>query len=41
VEPIVFTSDGKMPLVVKVSDGATEPVDWVVRVKSHSNSTNN
>jgi hypothetical protein len=41
VEPIVINSDGKTPLVVKVSDGTTEPVDWVVRVKSHSNSTNN
>ena len=41
VEPIVFTSNGKTPLVVKVADGTSEPVDWVVRVKSHSNSTNN
>lgn len=41
VEPIVFTSDGKRPLVVRVLDGTSEPVDWVVRVKSHSNSTNN
>lgn len=41
VEPIVFTSDGKTPLVVKVSDGTSEPVDWVVKIKSHSNSTNN
>ncbi|HEY1805217.1 MAG TPA: hypothetical protein VGG45_12155 [Terracidiphilus sp.] len=41
VEPIVFTSDGKRPLVVRVLDGISEPVDWVVRVKSHSNSTNN
>lgn len=41
VEPIVFTSNGKTPLVVKVTDGTSEPVDWVVRVKSHSNSTNN
>lgn len=41
VEPIVFTSDGKRPLVVRILDGASEPVDWVVRVKSHSNSTNN
>jgi hypothetical protein len=41
VDPIVFTSNGKTPLVVKVTDGTSEPVDWVVRVKSHSNSTNN
>ena len=41
VDPIVLTSNGKTPLVVKVTDGTSEPVDWVVRVKSHSNSTNN
>jgi hypothetical protein len=41
VEPIVFTSNGKRPLVVRVLDGTSEPVDWVVRIKSHSNSTNN
>lgn len=41
VDPIVFTSNGITPLVVKVTDGTSEPVDWVVRVKSHSNSTNN
>lgn len=38
--PIEIVSDGKTPLVVKVSDGSSEPVDWA-RVKSHSNSTNN
>ncbi|SRR5579875_67319 len=38
--PIEIVSDGKTPLVVKVSDGGSEPVDWT-RVKSHSNSTNN
>jgi hypothetical protein len=40
LEPIAVTSDGKTPLVVKVSDGTGEPVDWA-RIKSHSNSTNN
>jgi hypothetical protein len=40
IEPIAVTSDGKTPLVVKVSDGTGEPVDWA-RVKSHSNSNNN
>ena len=40
LEPIVFTSNGKTPLIVKVSDGTSEPVDWA-KVKSHSNSTNN
>ncbi len=40
LEPITVTSDGKSPLVVKVSDGTGEPVDWA-RIKSHSNSTNN
>jgi hypothetical protein len=38
--PIEFTSDGKTALVVKVSDGAGEVVDWA-RVKSHSNINNN
>lgn len=40
LEPITFTSNGKTPLVVKVTDGTSEPVDWA-RVKSHSNTTNN
>jgi hypothetical protein len=40
LEAIEFSSDGKTPLVVKVSDGQGEPMDWT-RVKSHSNSTNN
>ncbi len=40
LEPITVTSDGKTPLVVKVSDGAGEPVDWA-KVKSHSNTNNN
>lgn len=38
--PIEIVSDGKTPLVVTVNDGQGEPVD-AVRVKSHSNSTNN
>jgi hypothetical protein len=38
--PIEFVSDGRTPLVVTVSDGTGEPVDWA-RIKSHSNSTNN
>ena len=38
--PIAFTSDGKTPIVVRVSDGTGEPVD-AVRVRSHSNSPNN
>ena len=38
--PIEFVSDGKTPLMVKVSDGTGEPVDWA-RVKSHSNASNN
>ena len=38
--PIDFVSDGKTPLVVKVSDGTGEPVDWA-RVVSHSNTNNN
>jgi hypothetical protein len=38
--PIEIVSDGKTPLVVKVSDGVNEPVDWA-RVKSHSNINNN
>jgi hypothetical protein len=38
--PIEFLSDGKTPLVVKVSDGTGEPVDWA-RVVSHSNTNNN
>jgi hypothetical protein len=40
LEPITVTSDGKSPLIVKVSDGTGEPVDWA-RIKSHSNQTNN
>ncbi len=40
LEPMTVTSDGKTPLLVKVSDGTGEPVDWA-RVKSHSNQTNN
>jgi hypothetical protein len=40
LDAITFTSDGKTPLVVKVSNGQGEPVDWA-RIKSHSNSTNN
>ena len=40
LEPIEITSDGKTPVVVKVSDGTGEPVDWA-RVKSHSNVNNN
>jgi hypothetical protein len=40
LESIIVTSDGKSPLVVKVSDGTGEPVDWA-RVKSHSNENNN
>lgn len=40
LEPLLITSDGKTPVVIKVSDGTGEPVDWA-RVKSHSNSTNN
>lgn len=38
--PIEIVSDGKTPLVVKVSDGGSELVDWA-RVKSHPNSANN
>lgn len=38
--PIAITSDGKTPIVVQVSDGTGEAVD-AVRVRSHSNSTNN
>ena len=38
--PIEIVSDGKTPIVVVVNDGSAEPVD-VVRIKSHSNSTNN
>jgi hypothetical protein len=40
LEPIPFASDGKTPLVVKVSDGAGEQVDWAKAV-SHSNVNNN
>jgi hypothetical protein len=40
LEPIEVLSDGKTPLVVHVSDGGSEPVDWA-RVKSHSNTNNN
>jgi hypothetical protein len=40
LEAITVTSDGKTPLIVKVSDGTGEPVDWA-KVKSHSNQTNN
>lgn len=38
--PIELVSDGKTPLVVKVSDGTGEPLD-AAKIKSHSNSTNN
>lgn len=38
--PIEFVSDGKTPLVVQVSDGTGETVDWA-RVVSHSNTNNN
>ena len=41
VAPIEIVSDGKTPIIVKVNDGENEPVDWAVRVKSHSNSPNN
>ena len=40
LEPIEVVSDGKTPLVVHVSDGGSEPVDWA-KVKSHSNTNNN
>lgn len=40
VEPIEIVSDGKTPLVVRVSDGTGETVDWA-RVRSHSNQNNN
>lgn len=40
LEPIVIVSDGKTAIVVQVTDGGAEPVDWA-RVKSHSNQTNN
>lgn len=40
VAPIEITSDGKTPIVVKVSDGTGEPVD-AVRIRSHPNSPNN
>jgi hypothetical protein len=40
LEPITVTSDGKSPLIVKVSDGTGEPVDWA-KIKSHSNQNNN
>ncbi len=40
LEAITVTSDGKTPLVVRVSDGTGEPVDWA-QVKSHSNTNNN
>lgn len=38
--PFEVISDGKTPLVVKVSDGTGEPLD-AARVKSHPNSANN
>ncbi|MDE3199784.1 MAG: hypothetical protein KGN79_02595 [Acidobacteriota bacterium] len=38
--PITIVSDGKTPIVVNVRDGNAEPFD-AVRIKSHSNSTNN
>jgi hypothetical protein len=40
LEPIEIVSDGKTPIVVQVTDGGAEPVDWA-RVKSHSNQSNN